>query len=306
MATFVYTDSEGNEQRIELPDDAKIEGGLRVDGKQEEMAVKDILTSATKASGADKKFREAAVMNEGGKKGRRVLELLHLNRPMTQDEFIEYAGLTEVPDDELSDRWDAYKQMVSGGAADDDETPPAKKGAAKPAVGGSDKELLELKQQIVDLRAQLGQHHDFLSETADKGVDGDIKNALNIHPQLSKLSEEAKDILVGQVRANASKLIVDTKARYGPDVLGRAVSKAAEDAAKLGAFSGGDEKAKNFEASLKAAGIGLGPDAGSGVSNSYNLDKPIEHVPVTDDKWEERVVAKGLQIHAKSVGDAED
>jgi len=314
MPSFTYADAEGNEQTIDIPDDAKLVGGLTISGKTQERSAKDLVASATKSDGADARFQEASDLSKEAEQGRRTMELLKLNRAMTQEEFVEYAQITGIPDADIAERWGIYQDMTTDNQDDQDTAGTTGADGSKDVADGSDeekgtmadnKEVTALKEELAGLKEQLSTHHEFLSERAEQGITSDIKNALDKHPQLGKLPEEAKSVLVNQVRMSAASLVRDTNAKYGPSIVDKAVTSVAADVGKLGVLSTGDEKAKEFQRELTDAGIGLGPSTASGVSNAYEVDKPIARVPVTDPNWKENVIARGMQDHIQDGADSE-
>lgn len=250
-----------------------------VNGEKKAYTIEELKERASKADGADEKFRKASELKEEATKGLRINTLFgKLNQgAVTEAEAKELAGLVGVP-------MDTFLEADDGGQA-----PPPAKGNKKITIEDLDPNLASDINRMRGISTLSEQ-----SQVADarKKIEASCREAVDKDKVLGKMISEVGNAEDQEaVRQALSRLVLkDVRGRilareeFGTEMLEDAVRSIRVDVQAFGIPA---------KASKEPIVSGLG-SLGTIPAEVYGND-PIKRVASNSDKYEENFVARTLQ-----------
>jgi hypothetical protein len=258
---------------------------INVDGTDVVLTIKELKERASKSSGADKRFQEAATATKAAEKGIRVEALVKsisgADAP-NEAEVRELAGLLEIDPKEfmtsLHEEDKSSQKSTSKAAVTDFNDEFKKQMGASPAEVRA---ILEHSstRHVSDARKEI-------REISDKAVDKDeIIGKMVIGEDKDEVVLAVKDMVAEDVL----RKIQDGKP-FGAEMVTASVQRVRSQLTKLGI-----PKKLNQQPII----LGLGPS--EGFSSAIQADEPIKRVPSPEDGDEKNLVARYLQKVVKAV-----
>jgi len=258
---------------------------IKVDGQDVALTLEELKERASKASGADKRFSEAAEARKAAERGIRIETLVKSvseNDNPSEADIRELAGLLEIDPGEfmqyLNENEEETSQKKVTKAADIDLSAEfTKQFGASPAEVRA---ILEHSQNrhVNDARKEI-------REISDKAVDKDeIIGRMIVGEDKDEVVLAVKDMVAEDVL----RKIQDGKP-FGAELVSASVQRVRSQLTKLGI-----PKRLNQQPIV----LGLGP--GVGLSSEIQADEPIKRVPSTEDDQEKNLIARYLQRAVKA------
>jgi hypothetical protein len=271
---------------------------IKVDGVEREVTLEELTQLAEKASGADKRFQEAA----GDRRmAARIKELTAKanNSELNESEFKELGGLMGYSDEHVNKTWEMSLSMQNE-VEEEDEPAPVRKA---PVVGKApDAALVALQNQNAELQRQLeGLNQKFFQlethtmQDVQKNISGEIENLVAKHPKFSTMSVKQRNLLIDNfVRPELSR-IVTAGEPYGPVTLNKVLDKTTSFAQDIGLITSTEQDAEKKSTQLTGL-LGAGGFSGTNsIVQAMKEGKTLERPKVTDGKFGDYVAARMLQ-----------
>ncbi len=267
------------EKQEEKQEEKKVETHtIKVDGVDVEMTLEELKEHASKASGADKRFQDAATATKAAERGTRVETLVKAisgEGTPSEADIRELAGLLEIEPAEF---------MASLKEGDPDpktttKTTPADFNAEFQKVMGASpaevKAILDFSSQrhVNDARKEI-------REISDKAVDKDEIIGKMI------VGEDSKEVLTevkNMVAEDVLRKIQDGKP-FGAELVAATVQMVRSKLTKLG-----------IPKKLNQHPIVLGLTPSEGLSSVIQADEPIKRIPSDQDDGEKNLITRYLQ-----------
>jgi len=283
-----------NDKEIEVADDAVVT--VKIAGELKELPLKTIMEMASKVGGADAKFQEAARIKSEGQKGLRLIELSRKGESLTYDEFSELCGLSDVPPDQINQRWGIYQQAQTEmddeegeelPAADDFPTGENPRARTSANGGGDSPEVRALKEQMAQMNNTMQGMRGFLLKVAQERTNSDVNNLLTKDERLGKLNTEQRAVLAEVLEAEAARYIQEHPGEgYSLAALQHGLEAVKDKAGKLGLHSTTKDASSEKEVAEQLREIGLGP-LGGGGGTSITLGEPPKRPSASDPGYED-------------------
>lgn len=257
---------------------------ILVDGKDVAMTLDELKERASKASGADKRFQEAAEIRKAGERGVRIETLVKsisgAKDAPSEAEVRELAGLLNIEPNEfmqyLNEQPDEGSKAKKTADADFDAEFEKRMGASAAEV----RAILEHSQNrhVADARKEI-------REISDKAVDkDDIIGKMIVGEDKEKVLLAVKDMVAEDVL----RKIQDGKT-FGAELVTESVQRVRAQLTKLG-----------IPNKLKQQPIVLGLTPSAGLPSDVQADEPIKRVKSTEDANEQNLVARYMQKAIKA------
>ena len=279
---------------------------IKVDGEEKAVSIQDALTMAEKASGADARFREASILRAQANKGLRIAELSANKEQLDEKEFVELFGLLGGEKEEAVDQFELYNKLKSGEDFEVQESPQGGEETymedfnaevETPTSQEASKEVTALKQELANMKQQLGLVGDFTRTQALAQVKKKIQTALDSHDKMGKLTDKQKAILHENMMQTASEYINETGKEFDDSVVRHSVKRAEIMADSLGILPEGlEEKAKHKLTELHKVGAALSSNP-SEITESIITGKAPTRIPSTDPDYEDNFATRMMLKH---------
>ena len=259
---------------------------LVVDGAPVVLTLKEMMDKASEASGAQKKFQEAADLRKKATDGLRVLELTQ-KLQSGQYTVPEVQELTRLMGGNPND------PELQSFLSQQNQTPPT------PPVQPQGQRQGPIRREDLDPQLQSALKMAEEQELANirKTIEDQTRNGIDMDPvlgtMLSGMSETERQTVKGQLYDMAIESV------RGDILAGQPFSPSMVQA-----------KAQRLRAMLQTFGVGsqrtqqvpmAGPATGMGGVNGMVPEKPIERVSSSDDKYVTNAVQRALQMQAKAM-----
>jgi hypothetical protein len=251
---------------------------VKIDGEDKILTTEELITLASKAGGADKKFQDAATATKAAERGLRIEELtkkLTDDDNPTEADIREYSGLIGIEPTE-------FMQFLSK------EDPPQKGETEKTSDADFDAEfqkrlghspaevkaILEFSttRHVTDARKEI-------RGISDKAVDKDeIIGKMIVGKDKDDVTLAVKDMVAEDVLKK-----IQDGVPFGAEMVTASVQRVRSQLTKLGI-----PKKLNQHPFM-----GLGPS--EGFSSAIQADEPIKRVPANEDTGEQNLVDRYLQ-----------
>ena len=270
---------------------------VKVDGEVRQMTLEELKANASKAAGADEKFRNAAQMKEDATRGIEIGKAFDKvnSENVTASDVRHLAELTGQDADEL------VRAFNNQGKDDKDD----KKDDKKPPLQGPQKKL-ELKDFPEDVQEILNAAKDKQVEDAEIKIKKMVGDEVDKDDFLGKIvldapdeqREGVKEVVKSMVQRDVrAKILASpyTKEKFGAEMIRNSIQMVRAEVKRLGIPSKSSKKADRI--SLLNA---LGPTGGLPVE-VYSDDK-VERVESTDPNYEDNAVKRLGQMMRKESG----
>ena len=256
---------------------------IKVDGEDVALTLDELKERASKSSGADKRFQEAAAASKAAERGVRIESLVKSisgNDAPSEANIRELAGLLEI---EPAEFMEALKEGEPEPKSTSKATTPDFNKQFQDMMGASPAEvraILEHSQSrhVNDARQEI-------REISDKAVDKDeIIGKMIVGEDRDDVSLAVKDMVAEDVL----RKIQDGKP-FGAEMVAASVQRVRAQLTKLGI-----PKRLNQQPIV----LGLGPSAG--LSSEIQADEPIKRVPSDEDANEKNLIARYMQKAVKA------
>jgi len=209
-----------------LPPDAMVT--VKVDGVEVQKPLADVIRDAEKASGADKRFREAAEIKKQAADGIRLQELVRgmnaggLTAEQTAENLMEYHTLLGYTDEQARAQVAQFQQLAAGqnGAVDGD-------GAA---AGEETSE--QLKQRLAQVEQSVQDDRNKVKNEETKAfIEAECRKAVDNDPLLGAMMKdkaanpELKNNVWDAVWNGVRRRVVADRRQYGPEIVQEAMAE---------------------------------------------------------------------------------
>jgi hypothetical protein len=261
---------------------------VKVNGEMRDMTLDELKENASKAAGADEKFRIAAEKEKAGTKG---LELAKAFEKVNSGEFTaaDVRHLAELTGQDPDEAVATYTANLKKAEEDDKktQTPPA----------GAPPRKLEMKDLPEDVQETIGLAREAQIADAEKKIKEMVSEAVDKDEFLGKIVIEApeesqtgiKEAITSMVQRDVRAKILaspSTKEKFGAEMIRNSIQMARAEVKKLGIPSKSSKQADKV--SLLAA---LGP-TGLGLPAEVYSDDEVERVPSTDPDYHDNAVKR--------------
>ena len=265
---------------------------VKVDGEIRQMTMEELVENASKAAGADSKFRDAAQMKEDAKKG---VEIGAAFKKINSGSFdaTDVRKLAELTGQDADEAVASYTAELKKGEGDGKDKKPAVDYSGGIKFENLPKDVQEYINEGRELRPSMKEKQ---IEDAQKKVDEMVEEEVAKDDFLGKIVIDApdelkagiKEVIYSSVRENVDKKILAsryTKEKFGTEMIRNSIQKARAEFKKLGISS---KKAKQADRiSILAE---LGP-TGHLPAEVYS-DETVERVDSTDPGYEDNAVKR--------------
>jgi hypothetical protein len=250
---------------------------VKVDGKEKQVSREDVIRAYEKAQGADERFREAAEIRKQAALGLEIQQLYQKlsDQTATLDEQSRWAELFEMDENDLQQTTQMSTPAASG-VMDETKLPDSVKRAVQIA------ERMDAKSRAEDDNRSFNEWAEF---SIDKNENlGKITKDLDT-PQKKAVREE----VLRQTR-NAVIVEISQGAKFGPEMVNRAVSTVVPQLEKFG----------NLFRKVNAPIPGFGPTGnGLDLSGMAIGDEPPKRVAGTDENYSRNFAQRLMHKLAK-------
>ena len=257
---------------------------IKVDGTDVVLTLEELKERASKATGADARFQEAATATKTAERGLRIetlVEAITGEDAPSEADVKELAGLLKI---EPAEFMASLKEEPSAPGREHQNQPSADFNTEFQKVMGASpvevKAVLDFSQQrhVNDARKEI-------REISDKAVDKDEIIGKMI------VGEDSKEILAevkNMVAEDVLRKISDGKP-FGAELVTATVQMVRSKLTKLG-----------IPKKLNQHPIVLGLTPSEGLSSVIQADEPIKRIPSNEDDQEKNIIARYLQkaVHA--------
>lgn len=263
---------------------------IKVDGSEKEISLDEARTLAEKASGADKRFQEAARTRQEAERAVKFYEAAQ--RADEDDEaFKEVGRMMGYSDEDLD-------EAVAARAALRNE---------EGARGSQGKQENQAPALTKDQEAALKAGQEARVQQKREEALGNIREALDKDDTLghNKVEDqEMRDELFGLLLANVRNRLIETGESFGPDSVQASLQQLKRQVKRLGLFK--EDNSDDTDAKvekLRGLGVGIGetPQEIQGFKALVKEGKGPERVPVTDPNYAENF-AQRLLLHQTKGG----
>lgn len=261
---------------------------LVVDGQPVVLTLKEMMDRASEASGAQKKFQEAAELRKNSEKGLRIIELTQKVRSNPTPALTEVQELIGLMGGNPNDP----ETLAALGFETPKGNPPTSSAQNQPQ-GRQPVRLEDMDPSVqAALRAaeeaELARIRETVETTTKKGIDND--------PVIAKMLIEIPDEQRDQIRTMLYDIAIDSV--RGDVMAGQPFTPQMVQG-----------KAQRLRAMLQTLGVGTpkmplpgtGPASGMGGANAMIPDKPIERKPASDPNYVQNTVQRALQMQQKAL-----
>ena len=254
---------------------------IKVDGTDVVLTIEELKERASKSSGADVRFQEAAAATKAAERGTRIETLV---KSITKEEdpseadIKELAGLLEIEPSEF------MKELREADPAQKDTKVNTDFNAEFQKIMGASpaevKAILDFSQQrhVNDARKEI-------REISDKAVDKDeIIGKMIVGEDKKEVLATVRDMVAEDVLQK-----IQNGKTFGAELVSASVQMVRSKLTKLG-----------IPKKLNQQPIVLGLAPSEGLSSVIQADEPIKRVPSSEDDQEKNLIARYLQkaVHA--------
>jgi len=166
-------------------------------------------------------------------------------------------------------------------------------GASQPG-GGSQQRPAAAPALTKEQEARLNTVYGEEIKRAEAKALSEFRNAVDKDPQLGKLKDEQKDLLVSRMMRPTVESSLRQGSQYGPDVIRAALEDTRKEAEKFGILPGEKEEIDKRLGFAEQAGVNLGPSDQSALATAVRKGEVPDRVPASDPSYEDNFVMRGL------------
>ncbi len=280
---------------------------LKVNGQERTFTIDELKQAASKAEGAEEKFRQAHELQTKARQGLRMLEVVDELKeaeasgtspdPKTVGEFFSLLGLD--PADVDMTQFTPQQQQQSGDPNTMDnqqQQNQQQQNQQQPQQQQNQQQAQRITADMLDddVRQTLDDFKQSQIEQFRQKMTGEIRSAVDNDAEINKMIPEnmdaadkkkLKDTLFEMTKDDVRSRILSRQQRYGPDMVTESLQTTRSRLKNIGIPT------KSKQPPL----LDLGPTAGSQYTQEVMAEKPIERVPSTSPDYHENAVKRILQ-----------
>jgi hypothetical protein len=295
---------------------------LTINGEEKELSMEEVISLASKAGGADEKFREASEIRKSSSVALKTLDVMqkiNSGGPLTEEDAkILSSTMGGSPEFYLN----AYSSIVNSDDADDDSDdgpsledlldeydvdfddkesgsgnePSSNNKTTKTEKGKTMDDNKELKNTINELKEDKNRRD---AELFIKKVNEDCGNSLDKSEFLVNIigeDNQRREVLRNKLYEEVERFVVVAGAEYGPDVINKAIKKLESEVKTLGIPTAGKKDSDKSKLPIS----GLGPATGISQEDIFGDKEPEDDEFKSDDGFASSFAKKVLRGVARS------